>query len=110
MECLRRCANTACSASAPFSRKDFAYFIRQTYRLCLHVLDSLCYVLKQAQEIGLCFCVQVMAMGTLALCFDNPRVFTGEWPSPPAISVKRDRLASTGGTCAEDDGFALLLK
>ena len=23
-------------------------------------------------------------MGTLALCFNNPRVFTGEWPSPAA--------------------------
>lgn len=31
---------------------------------------------------------QVMAMGTLALCFNNPRVFTGEGPSPAATFLR----------------------
>ena len=46
---------------------------------CRHAPECLRYLqeLRDPQIFRFCAIPQVMAMGTLALCYNNPKVFTG---------------------------------
>ena len=69
---------------------------------CRHAPECLQYLqkLRDPQIFRFCAIPQVMAMGTLALCYNNPKVFTGMLYSCLfCISFCRFRYATTLVCC-----------